>query len=319
MNNPSSPRAARPEPKIVKRPAAARGQTELGWLHSRHSFSFGEYHDPAHMGFRSLIVLNDDVVEVGGGFGTHPHRDAEIFSYVIAGELEHRDSLGNGRIIRAGDLQYMSAGSGVRHSEFNPSKSAAAHFLQVWLRPSERGGAPRYAERALGDQAKPDALTLLFAGEARDRATAIRADAEIYYGRLVAGKTLAFAPGVQRGLWVQVIRGTLDVLGTQLGEGDGAAVEYVATLGLTARKDAEFLVFNLASAGGRIVVAPPPTVSNLCHQRPSQSSPSHAEFFQTPMARAGGGHRAYGCGCRMFSPAQRAREAGNQVRGGLTG
>src|SRR6059036_3613440 len=118
---------------IVKRPAAARGQTELGWLHSRHTFSFGNYFDPDHMAFRSLRVINDDVVEPGAGFGEHPHRDAEIFSYVIEGELEHKDSMGNGRVIKAGDLQYMSVGRGVLHSEFNPSQSNPVHFLQVWL------------------------------------------------------------------------------------------------------------------------------------------------------------------------------------------
>jgi redox-sensitive bicupin YhaK (pirin superfamily) len=230
----------------VKRHAVARGLTELGWLHSRHTFSFGEYYDPAQSGFRSLIVLNDDVVEAGGGFGTHPHRDAEIFSYVISGELEHRDSMGNGRVIKAGDLQYMSAGSGVRHSEFNPSKTAPAHFLQVWLRPRARGGEPRYAERALGGAARPNALTLLFAGEARDGATAIRADAEISFGRLEAGKTLALALGAGRGVWVQVIKGALDVLGETLAEGDGAAVENAASLALAERADAEFLVFVLA-------------------------------------------------------------------------
>ncbi len=233
-------------PKITKRLAASRGQTELGWLHSQHSFSFGDYYDPAQLGFRSLIVLNDDIVEAGGGFGTHPHRDAEIFSYVISGQLEHRDSLDNGRVINAGDLQYMSAGSGVRHSEFNPSKAAPAHFLQVWLRPRERGGAPRYAERALGAAAKSDALTLLFAGQTRDGATEIRADAEIYFGKLSAGKTLAFAPGTGRGVWMQVIRGSLDVAGEPLAEGDGAAIEDAASLAITVKADAEFLLFDLA-------------------------------------------------------------------------
>lgn len=233
-------------PTITKRPAAARGQTELGWLHSRHTFSFGDYHDPAQLGFRSLIVLNDDVVEAGGGFGAHPHRHAEIFSYVISGELEHRDSLGNGRVIHTGDLQYMSAGSGVRHSEFNPSKDQSAHFLQVWLRPRERGGVPRYAERALGQAAKPDALTLLFAGTPRDGATQIRADADIYCGKLATGKNLAIAPGAGRGVWVQVIRGAIDVLGEHLTEGDGAAIEGAPNLTLTAKADAEFLLFDLA-------------------------------------------------------------------------
>src|SRR3954451_1720754 len=122
-------------PTVTKRLANDRGQSELGWLHSRHTFSFGNYFDPDHMGFRSLRVINDDVVDAGQGFGEHPHRDAEIFSYVIDGELEHKDSMGNGRIIKAGDLQYMSAGRGVVHSEFNPSPDRPAHFLQVWLKP----------------------------------------------------------------------------------------------------------------------------------------------------------------------------------------
>src|SRR5947207_7182997 len=155
---------------IVKRPAGARGQTELGWLHSRHTFSFGNYFDPDNMGFRSLRVINDDVVEPGGGFGQHPHRDAEIFSYVIEGELEHKDSMGNGRVIKAGDLQYMSAGRGVLHSEFNPSPANPVHFLQVWLMPKTPGGQPRYAEKALSTAAQANALTLLFATESRDGA-----------------------------------------------------------------------------------------------------------------------------------------------------
>lgn len=136
------------EPTILKRSAEERGQSELGWLHSRHTFSFGNYFDPDHMGFHSLRVINDDVVEPGQGFGEHAHRDAEIFSYVIDGELEHKDSMGNGRIIKAGDLQYMSAGGGVVHSEFNPSPDRPVHFLQVWLKPTTGGGQPRYAESA---------------------------------------------------------------------------------------------------------------------------------------------------------------------------
>src|SRR5205809_5023468 len=151
-------RPVKTEPTMVKRPASARGQTELGWLHSRHTFSFGNYFDPDYMGFRSLRVINDDVVEPGKGFGEHPHRDAEIFSYVIEGELEHKDSMGNGRVIKAGDLQYMSAGRGVLHSEFNPSQSNPVHFLQVWLTPKMGGGQPRYAEKALGQDAKPNML-----------------------------------------------------------------------------------------------------------------------------------------------------------------
>src|SRR5688572_28905335 len=170
------------QPTVVKRPAAARGKTELGWLHSRHSFSFGSYFDPDHMGFRSLRVINDDVVEAGQGFGEHPHRDAEIFSYVINGELEHKDSMGNGRVIKAGDLQYMSAGRGVVHSEFNPSADRPVHFLQIWLKPKMGGGEPRYAEKSLSRSARRNELTPVFANEARDGAIAIRADADVYFG-----------------------------------------------------------------------------------------------------------------------------------------
>jgi hypothetical protein len=150
--------------QIRRRAAAERGVTELGWLHGRHTFSFGDYHDPNHMGFRSLRVINDDVIEPGGGFGTHPHRDMEIFTYVIEGELEHKDSMGNGRVLRAGDLQYMSAGSGVRHSEFNPSSTTRTHLLQIWIRPREPGGLPHYAEQSVSGTT---GLTPLFAGRHR--------------------------------------------------------------------------------------------------------------------------------------------------------
>src|SRR2546425_11493153 len=183
------------EPTVVKRSSGARGQTELGWLRSRHTFSFGGYFDPDHMGYRSLRVINDDVVEAGQGFGEHPHRDAEIFSYVIEGELQHKDSMGNGRVIKAGDLQYISAGRGVLHSEFNPSTTKPVHFLQIWLSPKMGGGEPRYAEKAMGRTARPNDLTLLFAGDARDGAVGIRADADIYFGRLDAGRQLTHRPG----------------------------------------------------------------------------------------------------------------------------
>lgn len=232
-------------PALVKRPAAARGRTELGWLHSRHTFSFGGYFDPDHMGYRSLRVINDDVVEAGGGFGEHPHRDAEIFSYVIDGELEHRDSLGNGRVIRAGDLQYMSAGRGVSHSEFNPSATRPAHFLQIWLKPKTGGGEPRYAERALGRAAKPNDLTLLFAGEPRDGAVGIRADADIYFGRLEPGRQLTHQAAPGRGQWLHVIEGDVAVSGETLQPGDGAAIEAAGTLEIRSQAGAQFLLFDL--------------------------------------------------------------------------
>jgi redox-sensitive bicupin YhaK (pirin superfamily) len=232
-------------PTIVKRPAAARGLTELGWLHSRHTFSFGGYFDPDHMGFRSLRVINDDLVEAGEGFGEHPHRDAEIFSYVIDGGLEHKDSMGNGSVIQAGDLQYISAGRGVLHSEFNPSATKPVHFLQIWLKPKMSGGEPRYAEKAMGQAAKANELTLLFAGEPRDGAVEIRADADIYFGKLDAGRQLThrFAPG--RAQWLHVIEGEVSVAGETLKPGDGASLENAEVLEINSPAGAQFLLFDL--------------------------------------------------------------------------
>jgi quercetin 2,3-dioxygenase len=231
--------------KLIKRPAEARGRTRIGWLDSRHTFSFGEYQDPAHMGFRALRVINDDSVAAGQGFGQHAHRDAEILSYVLQGRLEHRDSLGNRGVIEAGDLQYMSAGSGVAHSEFNPSPDEPVHFLQIWILPDARGGKPRYADRALGTAA-PDALTLLFAGEPQGDAIAIRADARVYVGRLDAGARLEHRTSRERGLWLHVISGRIEVAGEALGPGDGAAIENADSLAIEARAAAEFLLFDLA-------------------------------------------------------------------------
>lgn len=224
---------------ILKRPAAERGITELGWLHARHSFSFGDYFDQDQMGFRSLRVINDDTVEPGGGFGTHPHRDMEIFTYVIEGELEHKDSMGNGRVIQAGDLQYMSAGSGVRHSEFNPSATKRTHLLQIWIHPQEPGGAPRYAEHKLGNAAQPDALTPLFAGQHR-------ADAEFYFGKLAAGKSLTLPVKAGSGVWIHVIAGSVTVGGEDVDAADGVAVEGAEELEIIAGRNAEFLAFVLA-------------------------------------------------------------------------
>lgn len=230
---------------LVKRSAAERGTTELGWLHSRHTFSFGNYFDPDHMGYRALRVINDDVVEPGQGFGEHPHRDAEIFSYVLEGELQHKDSMGNGRVIKAGDLQYISAGSGVLHSEFNPSRKNRVHFLQIWLRPQVTGGVPRYAEKALGKDAKPNGLTLLFAGEPRNQAVEIRANADVYLGRLGAGRQLVHRPAHGRGQWVHVIAGDVKILGESLKAGDGLAIERAAELEFESRDNSQFLLFDL--------------------------------------------------------------------------
>ncbi|MCW5556521.1 MAG: pirin family protein [Verrucomicrobiae bacterium] len=245
MNTTTLKETVTDQPTLVKRPAAARGQTELGWLHSRHSFSFGSYFDPDHMGFRSLRVINDDVVEAGQGFGEHPHRDAEIFSYVIEGELEHKDSMGNGRVIQAGDLQYISAGRGVLHSEFNPSRSKPVHFLQIWLKPNTGGGEPRYAEKAMGQAAKPNDLTLLFAGNPRDGAVGIRADADIYFGKLDAGKQLTHRSAPGRAQYLHLVEGDASVAGSELKSGNGVSVEHADTLEISSRDGAQFLLFDL--------------------------------------------------------------------------
>ncbi len=231
--------------KISKRPAEARGRTRLDWLDSRHTFSFGDYRDPEHMGFRALRVINDDVVESGKGFGQHGHRDAEILSYVLEGRLQHRDSMGNGRVVEAGGLQYMSAGDGVTHSEFNPSPDERVHFLQIWILPDASGGAPRYADRALGTAAKPNALTLLFAGVPRDGAVGIRADADVYVGKLDAGQRVAHRPSRGRGVWLHVIEGSIGAAGEALGPGDGAAIEDAEAIEIESASGAEFLLFDL--------------------------------------------------------------------------
>lgn len=231
---------------IQLRKANHRGKTESGWLHSQHTFSFGGFYDPEQMGFRSLRVINDDIVEPGKGFATHGHKDAEIFSYVIEGELEHKDSMGNGSAIKTGNLQYMSAGDGVTHSEFNPSKAHRVHFLQIWLLPNQTGGKPIYAEKELSDASLDNALTLLFSGSPRDGAIAIRQDADVYFGKLAAEKSLTLELEPGRAAWVQLIRGTLEVLGERIEDGDGAAISNVATLDIRSHGDSEFLLFIMA-------------------------------------------------------------------------
>jgi redox-sensitive bicupin YhaK (pirin superfamily) len=232
--------------KLTKRASNERGTTQLGWLDSRHSFSFGGYQDDAHMGFRALRVINEDIVEPSRGFAQHAHRDAEILSYVLEGRLEHKDSMGNGSVIEAGNLQYMSAGNGVTHSEFNPSRAERVHFLQIWLLPDVAGGEPRYAEKALGVAAKPNALTLVFAGKPRADAIAIRSDADVFLGRLDAGERLTHRTSLSRGIWLQVVTGQLEVGGSEpLGPSDGASIERAEAIEISSPSGAEFLLFDL--------------------------------------------------------------------------
>ncbi|MBK8165249.1 MAG: pirin family protein [bacterium] len=231
---------------IRHRPARERGHADHGWLSTWHTFSFAGYHDPAHMGFRALRVINDDVIRAGGGFGTHGHRDMEIVTYVVEGELEHRDSLGTGSVLRPGDVQRMSAGSGVRHSEFNHSRTANLRLLQIWLLPAREGVEPGYAERHFTADDKRGRLRLVVAPDGADGALGIGQDARIHACILEPGQGVVHEPAPGRHTWIQVVRGSLDVGGLVLEEGDGAAASDEPRLAITGRDGAEFLLFDLA-------------------------------------------------------------------------
>ena len=228
------------------RKASERGHAAHGWLDSHHTFSFADYHDEAHMGFRGLRVINDDRVAAGQGFGTHPHRDMEIISYVLDGALAHKDSMGTGATIRPGDVQRMSAGSGVLHSEFNASRDDEVHFLQIWIIPSVRGIAPSYEQKTFADADKRGKLVLVASSDGRDGSVTINADARVYAGILGAGQRaeLALAPG--RGAWLHVARGKVRVDGTELGAGDGVAIENERAIRIDGVDEGELLAFDLA-------------------------------------------------------------------------
>lgn len=230
---------------LVRR-ADERGHADLGWLDSRHTFSFASYYDPAHTGFRSLRVINEDRVKPGMGFGTHPHRDMEIFSYVLEGELRHRDSLGNGRELRPGQIQLMGAGHGVSHSEFNPSRTEALHFLQIWIEPYQRGLEPSYTEWQPQPEQAGASKVLVISPEGRENSALIRQDAQVYRLLLEPGETLAHPLREGRGAWLQVVRGALNADGLALRAGDGASTETAGTLTFTASEPAEALLFDLA-------------------------------------------------------------------------
>jgi redox-sensitive bicupin YhaK (pirin superfamily) len=231
---------------LTIRRAQERGHANHGWLDSHHTFSFAEYHDPKHMGFRGLRVINEDRVAPGRGFGTHPHRDMEIISYVLDGGLEHRDSLGTGSVIRHGEVQRMSAGTGVRHSEFNTSKTDSVHFLQIWILPGQRNIAPSYEQRAFDAEQRRNALRLVVDPEGRNDALKIHADARLFAGTLDAGVSVTHEVPPHRHAWIQVARGRVEVAGTVLRAGDGASTSDAGPLTITASEDAEVLVFDLA-------------------------------------------------------------------------
>jgi quercetin 2,3-dioxygenase len=231
---------------IAIRPAEARGHSQHGWLDSRHTFSFAEYYDRRAMGFRSLRVINEDRVIGGAGFPTHSHKDAEIVSYVLEGALEHKDSLGTGSVIRPGDVQRMSAGTGVSHSEFNASKTEPVHFLQIWMLPARKGQPPSYEQKSFPLDQRRGVLRLVASPDAADGSLAIHQDVRLYAGLFDGDEraTLPLAPG--RHAWIQLARGAITVNGEPMTVGDGAALIDEPAVELTAGQAAEVLVFDLA-------------------------------------------------------------------------
>ena len=231
---------------ITLRKSADRGQADHGWLKSQHSFSFAEYHDPAHMGFGNLRVINEDRIAPGTGFGTHGHRDMEIVSYVLDGALAHRDNMGNGATIVPGDVQRMSAGRGVMHSEFNAARDATTHFLQIWILPSERGIDPGYEQKAFDTADKRGRLRLVASPDGRDGSVTLHADARLHAGLFDGGEKadVELTPG--RLAYVHLARGTLEVNGKTLHAGDAALLRDEARLALSGGDGAEVLVFDLA-------------------------------------------------------------------------
>jgi redox-sensitive bicupin YhaK (pirin superfamily) len=223
-----------------------RGHAQHGWLDSRHTFSFGDYHDPSHMGFRALRVINEDRVQPAAGFGTHPHRDMEILSYVLEGGLAHKDSLGTGSIIRPGDVQRMSAGTGVTHSEFNASSTEPVHFLQIWLLPEQRNIAPGYEQKHFAEAARQGRLQLVASRDGREGSLTVHQDVAVYDALLGAGERAQLPLASGRHAWVQVARGSVTLNGETLKVGDGAAVSAEPGLALEGLQPAEVLVFDLA-------------------------------------------------------------------------
>jgi redox-sensitive bicupin YhaK (pirin superfamily) len=232
---------------ITIRPQDRRGVANLSWLDSRHSFSFGNYYDPQHMGFASLRVINEDKIIPAKGFGTHGHQDMEIITCVLAGELEHRDSMGNGSVIRPGDVQRMSAGTGVRHSEFNASATEPVHLLQIWILPEEKGLEPSYEEKNFSSKLKPGQLTLVGSRDGRDNSVTIHQDVNLYFGALNKSDRLTYPIEDRRGIWLQVARGEIKLNDRLLQAGDGVAITDEAEIAIVGSSlDSELLLFDMA-------------------------------------------------------------------------
>jgi redox-sensitive bicupin YhaK (pirin superfamily) len=230
------------------RRASERGQSDLGWLNSHHTFSFADYYDSRHMGHGVLRVINDDRVAPGKGFGTHPHRDMEIISYVLDGALEHRDSMGNGSVIRPGDVQRMSAGTGVTHSEFNHSADEPVHFLQIWIIPDAAGHAPGYEQKNFPEEEKRGALRLVASRDGREGSVSLNQDADFYAGVFDGDESAVHEIRPQRDVWVHVATGSVKVDGVVLEAGDGAAINDAVSLKISDGQGSEVLVFDMARA-----------------------------------------------------------------------
>ncbi len=231
---------------IRVRKSEERGKADHGWLKSSFSFSFDQYYDPEHMSFGPLRVMNEDHIEEGKGFGMHPHSDMEIITYLISGQLEHRDSMGNGEVLNRGEVQTMTAGSGLRHSEFNPSSESPSHLIQIWIVPNERGLTPAYQQKVFTDEMKQNRLQAIASPDGRDGSLPINQDATIHASLLEKEKEILYTFGSDRSGWLQLISGKVSIDGVELAEGDGAAITGESEVKVTALEDAEFLFFDLA-------------------------------------------------------------------------
>lgn len=231
---------------ITIRKSQERGHFDHGWLDTYHTFSFDQYHDAAHVHFRTLRVINEDRVAAAHGFPTHSHRDMEIITYILSGALEHRDSMGNGSVIRPGDVQRMTAGTGVSHSEFNPSRKEPCHLLQIWIMPNARNLKPGYEQKFFAEDERKGKLGLIASGAGDNGAVTINQDARVYASLLDAGQAITHEIDADRYAWLQLARGSLNLNGTNLSAGDGAAITKESRVEISAAKDSEFLLFDLA-------------------------------------------------------------------------
>ena len=232
--------------KLTIRKSQERGHADHGWLQSQHTFSFADYYDPQFMGFRSLRVINEDHIAAGKGFGTHPHKNMEIFTYVLKGELQHQDSMGNGRVLLPGQIQLMSAGRGVTHSEYNPSEENSVHLLQMWILPNQHNLTPSYTEWHPQPNHAAEKKVLVISADGRDHSATIHQDANIYTVTLKAGESISHLVSNQRGAWLQIMRGSASVNGTTLEQGDAVSTEDQGVLTISAVTDCLALLFDLA-------------------------------------------------------------------------